>query len=319
MQLPTAIEGFWLSRQRNLSPSTVSDYTYTYNRLQRYLLEHHAIVDIEAVTHRHIHQFLAWCADHEHLAPKTVLNHWIALSALWTWAETELQLPHIIRGRVDPPRYRRNQPDPYTEDQVRAMLAACDLNDHWRNRPGIRSRRATARRDRAILLVLLDTGLRASELCHLQVGDYDRATGRLVVQCGKGGKQRSVYCGYAARSALWRYLENRARLHKQATGNPQLDRTMSLFVTASGLPISRDNLLHMIQAIGRRAGVPDATVHRWRHTFALNALRNGMSPFALQELLGHSDMETVRLYLKLVDRDLRTAVVNASPADTWRL
>ncbi len=62
-----------------------------------------------------------------------------------------------------------------------------------------------------------------------------------------------------------------------------------------------------------------ATVHRWRHTFAINMLRNGCNPYALQELLGHSDMETVRLYLKIVDQDLRGAVASASPADQWRL
>lgn len=165
----------------------------------------------------------------------------------------------------------------------------------------------------------MDTGLRSSELCALRIDDYDKATGRLAVRKGKGGKSRNVYLGYTARSALWRYLEERRRRRKQLTGDNKLDKTEGLFTTSSGRHLTRDNLLHLIQAIGRRADVSGATVHRWRHTFAINMLRNGCNPCALQELLGHSDMETVRLYLKLVDQDLRGAVASASPADQWRL
>jgi len=318
MQLATALEGFWLSRQRHLSPNTIRDYNHTFNRFQAWLTERN-IADIERITPQHIDAFLTWLADHCQLAPKTCLNYWIALSALWTWAETEIELPHIIRGRVAPPRHRRRQPDPYSQADVKAMLQAVDQTDDWRTKPGVRTRRATAKRDRAILLALLDTGLRASELCDLKIADYDKATGRLHVRSGKGGKARDVYLGYSARSALWRYLEDRLRRSKAVDGAARLDKTLPLFATGSNHHMTRDNLLHLIQATGRRAGVNGANVHRWRHTFAINMLRNGCNPYALQLLLGHSDMETVRLYLKLADQDLRGAVASASPSDQWRL
>ena len=79
-------------------------------------------------------------------------------------------------------------------------------------------RRMTARRDRAMILFLLDTGLRASEFCSLTIGDVDQKTGRVVVKHGtlggaKGGKGRIVFFGKATRNPLWRYL---AKLGKQA-------------------------------------------------------------------------------------------------------
>ncbi len=162
------------------------------------------VEDIETVTPQHINAFLTWLDTDQGLAPKTILNHWIALSALWTWAEKEIELPHIIRGRVAPPRVRRQQPEPYTQENVKRMIEACDQTDHWRTKPGVRTRRSTAKRDKAILFTLLDTGLRASELCDLRIEDYDKSIGKLIVRKGKGGKGRSVFLGYTARSALWR-------------------------------------------------------------------------------------------------------------------
>ncbi len=75
-------------------------------------------------------------------------------------------------------------------------------------------RRPTAKRDRALILTLLDTGLRASELCSLKIGDMDQKTGRLQVRHGvtggaKGGKGRTVYIGKTTRKILWRYLSER--------------------------------------------------------------------------------------------------------------
>ena len=112
---------------------------------------------------------------------------------------------------------------------------------------------------------------------------------------GKGGKSRSVFLGHTARSALWKYLEDRKRRRKELTGEKDLARIEALFCTGTSGHMSCVNLLHMIQGIGRRVDVEGANVHRWRHTFAINMLRNGCNPYALQEAAGHSDMETVRL------------------------
>jgi len=75
----------------------------------------------------------------------------------------------------------------------------------------------------------------------------------------------------------------------------------------------------MLQRIGRRAGVAGVTVHRFRHTFAINFLRNGGNVLALQELLGHEKLDTVRIYARLAEVDLRRAQQAASPADGWGL
>lgn len=311
-----ALEGYWLAKRRDFSPATVADYSGTFAKFHIWLLDH-GNPPFAAITHTHIRAFLDHIAPD--LAPKTIANHWVALSSLWTWAAADLGIPHVIRGRVQRPRYSRNQPEPYTETEIRQLLAAVDYTDTWRTQPGVRTRRATANRDRALLLVLLDTGLRASELCALKLSDYDRKTGRLAVRHGKGDKGRNVYLGYTARSALWRYIQDRQAQRRATSGAAALAPVEPLFAVNSGQHLTRSNLLHLIQRAAHRANVPNANVHRFRHTFAVNALRNGMNIYALQELLGHADLETVRMYLKLVEHDLRAAVAAASPADAWRL
>ena len=317
MTFSDVVEGYWLARKRDFSPATVDQYSRVFTQFEAYLRTHGA-PEFEAITANHVRGFLNDLADQE-LSKKSVANAWITLSSLWTWASQEMDVEHIIRGRVQRPNYNRQQPEPYTESEVRKMLDACDSTAEWRTLPGTFTQRSTAKRDRAIILVLLDTGLRASELCKLRVDDYDKKTGRLVVRQGKGGKQRSVYIGYTARQALWRYHQERMQRRREATGSNTIAGVEPLFPTSSNHPMARDNLLHLVQRIAQRAGVKNANLHRFRHTFAINFLRNGGNVYALQELLGHSDLETCRVYLKLVDKDLRAAIAAASPADTWRL
>ena len=213
---------------------------------------------------------------------------------------------------------RRVQPQPYTADELRRLLDSADYTAPWSGQRGrnTRTRRATALRDRAMMLVLLDTGMRASEICALRIGDYDRKTGKCIILHGKGDKTRIVYVGQATRQAIWRYIQDRLqRRNSEAT----LRASEPLFATNSGQPLDRSQLLHMLRSCGARAGVASVNVHRFRHTCAVTMLRNGANALVVQEVLGHVDMATVRLYVKIAEVDLEQAMRLASPVDTWRL
>ena len=79
------------------------------------------------------------------------------------------------------------------------------------------------------------------------------------------------------------------------------------------------SLLKVLLRIGERAGVIGATVHRFRHTFAINFLRNGGDPWSLQMILGHATLEMVKTYLTLANAGLEKNHKIASPVDHWRL
>lgn len=303
-----ALTGYWLERRRNLSPSTVKGYEHTFRRFRAWLGPD--AVHVEQITSDHVRKWL----DHLSrggLAPKSIANDWIVLSAFWTWASTELKIPHIIRGRVRRPQFKRPAILAYTKTEVGAMLNAATHNSAWTNRNGkvIQERRSTADRDRAILLVLIDTGIRASELCTLRVDDYEQRQGRLRIRHGKGDKERYVYCGDTSRKAIWRYLADRK--------NPPGDAP--LFATWNNRHMDRNALRDMVCGCAKRAGVTGATVHRFRHTFAISYLRNGGNVLELARLMGHASIDTLQIYVDLAQADLLEAQRRASPADNWRL
>ena len=308
MQLDYAIEGYWLAKRRDFSANTVNDYSLTFKRLIEFVGKTR---DLKDITSDDVNRFLNYLSDDLELGQKTILNHWIALSSFWTWVELDLGLPHIIRGRVKRPRPRRRLSAAYTEAEIRELLAACDKGAGWDRVHGqrVEVKRPSSLRDRALMLVLLDTGIRASELTALKMRDYEPKRGQLIIHHGKGDKKRVVFLGTAAKQGLWRYLATR----------PGAKLDDPIFVTREGAPMQRTGLRLLIFRIGTRAGVPEAGVHRFRHTFAINFLRNGGNLLALQDLLGHERLDTVRIYARQAEMDLERQQKSASPADRWKL
>ena len=250
------------------------------------------------------------------LSPKTLRNVWASLSSFFSWANLELGIPQIMKG-VPAPRTRMAAITPLTQDEVSHMLKACVYSREVRpgNRKGFVMRLPNANRDQAVLLTLLDTGLRAMELCKLQIGDLDLKTGRVEVKHGviggaKGGKGRTVYLGKTARHAVWRYLAG-------CEDEPSLDDPV--FLTQSGRPFNPNGLRQLVKGIAERCEVKNAYPHKFRHTFAITYLRSGGDVFTLQALLGHSSLDMVRHYAQIAEVDVAQAHRKASPADNWRL
>lgn len=206
MRLERALDGYWLAKRRDFSPNTVRDYELTFRRL----LEHIGNKEMSAIKVADINEFLNHLFEDLELGKKTVLNAWIALSSFWSWAETELKVEHVMRT-VTRPKPRRKAIKLYTLEEVRDMLLACDVSKPWVtvNRIRVTSKRSTALRDKAMILVMVDGGLRVSEVAVLTIADYHEKRGQVRVRHGKGDKQRLVPLGDAARRAIWRYLGER--------------------------------------------------------------------------------------------------------------
>jgi site-specific recombinase XerD len=160
-------------------------------------------------------------------------------------------------------------------------------------------------RNRAIILILLDSGLRVSELASIKLEDVDTERG-LIKVLGKGSKERVVRIGSTAQKALWKYLMFRHKTTSQA-----------LWLTEEGTPLSKCTVQIMVKRLKERAGVTvKGNCHKFRHTFALSFLRKDRNPFNLQYLLGHSDLRMTRHYVSTLGaEDALKAHESASPAD----
>lgn len=320
-----AITGFLQYKSaEGLAPVTVSGYERDLNLW----IEYQGDMNVAKVETHHILSYLNYLRtdyvprritgnNSRKLAPKTVYNIYVSLASFFTWASREFNLDNPLKNmpklRVpdDPPV------EPFKKEEIELLIKACDFCEEavtGRRRKFV-MQRFTSKRDKAILLTLLDTGLRASELCALRVEDVDMKSGRVSVRPGeagkaKGGKGRVVFMGKSARRFLWRYLVDRE------DGN---DPDAPLFVGKFNRPFNRDALRQLINSLGAKVGIKKCHPHRFRHTFAITYLRSGGDIFTLKALLGHGSLDMVEHYARIAEVDIEQAHRKASPADNWRL
>ncbi len=143
-------------------------------------------------------------------------------------------------------------------------------------------------RNYALLLFLLDTGVRSSECVAVQIDDVDWDRGRVFVRHGKGEKQRWVGIGPRTQDALLEYV---ARFRGEEDG--------SLFRTSIGMDMAGPHTLNtLLRRIGLEAKVGGVHPHRFRHTFATWAIESGAREIDVQMLLGHSDLTMPHRYAR---------------------
>lgn len=299
-----------------------------YERDLELWIEHMGDIDVLKITPQHVLAFMNFVRmdykprriagdNSKRLAPKTVYNIYISLASFLTWASTEFEFANPMKG-VPRPRVPEDTPvQPFKKEEVELLIKACDFSQEsvTDKRRKFSMERSTGKRDKAILLTLLDTGLRASELCALRIADVDMKAGKVVIRPGeagkaKGGKGRIVYLGRSARRFIWRYLAER---------DDADDPEAPLFLGKFRRPLNRDALRQLIKGLGTKAGVAKCHPHRFRHTFAITYLRSGGDIFTLKSLLGHGSLDMVQHYARVAEVDVEQAHRKASPADNWRL
>jgi len=279
--LGRAVELFLAAKAaEGASPRTIEWYRMILVRLVRAIGSERAVDGLDPAELR------AWLVElRTTLAPVSVAGYVRTLRVLGNWLAAEgLAEAAALRG-LRRPRVPHKVIEPVADDVLRRLLAICSI------------------RDRAILLLMIDTGARVSEVAGLRLGDL-RPDGTLKIW-GKGSKERIVPVGSTARQAIVRYIGQRG------PGTPD----DALFLGRRG-EISARGLQHMVRRIKARVGVTGRlSPHSLRHTFARSYLVNGGDVFSLQRILGHTTLDMVKRYVALADIDLVTRHAAASPAD----
>lgn len=289
LPLSTHLDDFLLDCQaRRLSPGTLRYYREKLTAFVRFAVSNGAPTpaDLSASLCR---RYLVSLQNRE-LAPMSQHAHARALRAFGNWLVAEDVLAESPMRRVQMPQLDKRLPTALTEGEVKRLLAA-----------------TSSQRDRALVLFLLDTGVRARECLSLAIADVDLTTGAVRVASGKGNKERIVYLGAHARRALARYL--RSRLSVQPAD--------ALWVSQrDGQPLHLAGLRQILRRLGESAGVQHCHPHIFRRTFALWSLRAGMNIYALQQLMGHADLTVLRRYLALTETDLSLAHQQHGPVNS---
>ena len=207
-------------------------------------------------------------------------------------------VPAIARVRI-----QETQPQIFGVNQLAALFS-------------VASKSFSARRDVALLCLCLDTGLRASEIASLTIGDIEILERAIRVR-GKGGKVRQVFFTRECYSALWNYWRERGV-------NPDEHAPEPLFVastgTNAGQAMTRSGIYQTVARLCERAGITDGKKgpHRLRHTFATMMVANGAYPDTVQAFLGHSNPKMTQRYVTLGKADMKRQHEKQSPLASMR-
>lgn len=266
-------------RARHLSPRSVEFYDWQLHKALDYLAGRN-VNSLAGITPTHIRAYLLALQERK-LSDSSQHAAARALRAWLNWCVTEELLTVSPMDKVRMPKRSKEILPAFSDSDVSKLLAAVKGSS----------------RDTALLLVLLDTGVRAAECVALDVGDV-AADGTVTVRQGKGGKDRVTFLGAAAHKAMRRYLMSRS--------SAQPSEPLWLSGT-TGERLTQSGLRQVLERIGRASEVENCHAHTFRRTFAIWSLRAGMDIFALQRLMGHADLAVLRRYLDQNRADLEAA------------
>ena len=289
------ITRFLASRRSDLSRHSVIYYQTCLGGLA-YFAKERGWPPPESLSREHLADFISYVATEKHrwgggaragtaraASPATVYHYAKVLKCFFSWAEAEAYIDRNPAARLELPRPHYRQIEPYSDEEVRAMLDTCaaDIENHHR---------FLGLRNLAIISIFVDTGLRLAELAGLRLSELDPNLHQARIM-GKGAKLRVVPINGRARKALKNYLTQA----RQPGGD-------EVWQTEDGQPLAFWSIKIMVNRLKKRAGVKGGGgPHRFRHYFATHCLENGMDLNTVRLLLGHATLDMVLHYARYVD------------------
>mgnify|MGYP004573730623 FL=1 len=269
----------YLDLERGLSKNTHAAYEKDLLEFGDFLRKKKLAGTWEDVQPEHVSDWLADLTKHA-VSARSAARKLSALHLLAKWLVIEGIRADDFCEIISPPSVVKSVPDAPTEEEITRLLEA----EMPRTPQGLR--------DRAMLELMYSSGLRASEICKIELQSLNLDEGVILVH-GKGNKERLVPVGKSAICAIEAYLNSengRAKLVKEKTGS-------AVFLSQWGKAISRKTLWVLVQEWATRAGIRKKLhPHELRHAFATHLLAHGADLRSIQEMLGHANISTTEIY-----------------------
>lgn len=301
-------------RAERKSPRTIEAYQYSLGKFAQWCERAFGTAPtLEQFNREQVRLFLVDAQDkpkwdgHPFLNGVTVkpvsgatLHHYVrALKTFSGWLHREGYAASNALQMLRPPKLDEKQLVPLTEEEERHILDTYNDNS------------AVDCRTKAMFLLMLDTGLRLSELIHLQLEDVSMDHGFLLVM-GKGRKERSVPFGFTAERVLRKYVA----FFRPEPATPQFTE---FFLSPDGYPLTVKALKMVFARARKRTGIARLHAHLLRHTYAMRALENEVPTMALQHYLGHSSTKVTERYVHAAQSEKLKRARGFSPVDQLRL
>lgn len=267
-------------QSRRMRPATLGWYRWTLLPFLQWAKKEHSLTYLVQIGSVHIRAYLVekQTVDKGERTERTASLHHTyniarCLRAFFNFCVNEGWLEESPMQRLRMPKKPKKVLAAYTTNEIKRLLAAAQDD-----------------RERSLLYFLLDTGVRASELTSIQARDIDIENRKVIIRDGKGGKERTVYFGVKTARFLIRHMRGME------------DWRYVWWNQHTGLKLGYRGLARTLQLIGDRVNIR-CTAHKFRRTFAINSLRQGMNIYLLARIMGHEDIATLRYYLDIVEAD----------------
>lgn len=283
----------------NLSVNTINAYEFTLKSFERYLKTEKKTEDINSITPEVLRRYFV--ITRKTMNGETQQGFWRRLNTFFNFLVREEIIKSNPMYKVEKPRRSKRIIETFNSVEVYKMLNAFNPETF------------IGRRNYTIIALLLSTGLRRSEYLNLHLLDVN-LNGGFIRVIGKGDKERIIPISKALSVVLRQYIKSREDFLKGYEDTPyfiisKYRRKLSIEASNS---IFR-NLRKDLKLTGKRF-----SAHTWRHTFAKAFLLNGGDVFTLQELLGHADIETTKVYINLTDAEKAQQNAKFNPLDNTK-
>ncbi len=203
---------------------------------------------------------------------RTLENTRANLSAFFQWMTQEELINKNPCMNISPIKYTDKVRMPFSSVEIDALRLACKNE-----------------KERAIIELLLSSGVRVSELTNIKTCDIDFNNLSIHITKGKGAKERTAYINELAKTHISKYIMNRGVVGEY------------LFYNKKKQPLNPGGVRHLLKELGKRANVDNVHPHRFRRTFASGMASRGMELQEIKKLLGHSDINTTLTYVYTSD------------------
>lgn len=282
----------YLHNIKKTSANTEVSYQRDLKKMTEFLKER-GIKNFKDVKELELEGYISYM-EREKFASSSISRSVASMRAFFQYLWKEGVITKDPAENLKPPKVEKKAPEILSIEEVDKLLQQPKLDTP----KGIR--------DAAMLELLYATGMRVSEMLHLQIADVNLQFGYVI--CHENAKERIIPIGIPCKKAMERYLQTtRAVFVKN-------NEETAMFTNCSGKAMSRQGFWKVLKGYADDAGIQrDITPHTLRHSFAVHMLQNGADIRSVQEMLGHSDISTTQIYANMNHNRIREVYAKAHP------
>ena len=285
-----------------LAGTTITAYEEFFSSFEKFVKAENKLNSFEQIDTIALRRYLVLLSST--MCGITVEGYYRKLKTLYNFLLNEGLIKSNPVNTIERPKVAKRKIQTFSSNEVYTMLNAYDVNTF------------IGLRNYTLLSFLLATGVRRSEFINLTIFDVDLQADIIRV-IGKGDKERLIPIGKKLKLIIKRYLKARAEYLEQECKHKT---SAAFFISRYGDKLQLSGANSIFQSLKKTLGLRGKrfSAHIWRHTFAKSFLLNGGDVFSLQELLGHADVDTTRIYINLNTQELKQQNDKYNPLDNTK-